>query len=66
MQSARLEQLAGGVGGVDAELLQQLHHEAAEALERARQSNLRVNLNQHTLGRAHIQPLRRNALSACS
>ena len=37
-----LEQLIGAVGGADAQLLQQLHQQAAEAPERARQAHLRA------------------------
>ena len=54
---AYLEQLAGAIGGMDAELLQQLHHEAAEALEGPRQPHLRVDLQQHSLHCSHKQAL---------
>lgn len=37
-----LKQLVGPVGGPDRQLLQQLHHQAAEAAERARQAHLRA------------------------
>jgi len=42
-----LEQLLRGVAGPDAQLVQQLDHEAAEAVEGARDPRLRVDLDQH-------------------
>lgn len=39
-RGAHLEEFVWPVGGANAELLQQLHHEPAEALERPRQPHL--------------------------
>ena len=49
---------------MDAELLQQLHHEPAEAFERPRQPHLRVDLYQHALHCAHIQALHSSIITS--
>lgn len=63
--SAHFEQLVGSVGGADAQLLQQLHHEAAEALECARQPYLRVDLYEHIFCRVHVQRLQTVQHAVC-
>ena len=56
-QDNHLQQFLGAIGRSDAKLLQQLHHEATEALECARQPYLRVYLDQHIPRCVHIHRL---------
>ena len=65
---AHPQQLVGAVGGTDGQLLEQLHHEAAEAAEGARQAHLRVHLDQHVPRCVHVQGLQATgcAPSACA
>ena len=55
-----LEQLIRTIGGTYAQLLQQLHHEAAEPLEGARQSDLGVDFNEDVFVGVHVQALHSN------
>jgi len=57
-RGAHLQQLVGAVGRADAQLLQQLHHQAAEALERARQPHLWIHLHLRTPGSTAALPKR--------
>ena len=50
-----LEQLLRGVAGPDAQLVQQLDHEAAEAVEGARDPRLRVDLDQHLWHKSTVE-----------
>jgi hypothetical protein len=52
-----LEQLVRAVGGANGQFLQQLHHQPAEALERAWQADVGVDLNEHVFVSAHIDGL---------
>ena len=49
-----LEQLFGSLHASDAELVQQLHHQAREALECARNANMWVHLDQHAFGSVNV------------
>jgi len=62
-RAAHLEQLVGAVGRADAQLLQQLDQQAAEALERPWQPHLRIYLHLpahrgHSLGQCSTQECR--------
>lgn len=53
-----LEELVRAIACSNAQLLQQLHHQATESLEGARQSDLRVDLDEDVLSCMHIKGLR--------
>lgn len=61
LKGAHLQQLVWSIGGSNAQLLEQLHKEATEALERTRKPHLRVHLNQHVFPGVYIQGLRQPA-----
>lgn len=56
-QQEHLEQLVRTIGGSYAQLLQQLHHQATEALECPGQPHLRVDLYQNVLVGVYVQTL---------
>ena len=56
-QQKHLEQLVRTIGGSYAQLLQQLHHQATEALECPGQPHLRVDLYQDVLVGVYIKTL---------